>query len=131
MLNDKSICLIEVLYNRFHSSPLINREPTFINNQKKKRTSTEDYLKCMQARTRAQNNIAYVSSLVACGVKPEMRYFLLMLPRCVTSTLTPRSAFLIYYSESLKRNISTVLDPKMANKKILPEKSRRRGLIED
>nr|GMD95167.1 hypothetical protein Iba_chr15aCG9700 [Ipomoea batatas] len=36
------------------------------------------------------------SSLVGCVVKPETRYFLRTLPLCVTSTFTPRRAFLIF-----------------------------------
>lgn len=37
----------------------------------------------------------YISSLEACDVKPLIRYFLRIFPRCVTSTFTPLRAFLI------------------------------------
>jgi hypothetical protein len=38
----------------------------------------------------------YDNSRVACGVRPDIRYFLRMFPLCVTSTFTPRRAFFIY-----------------------------------
>ena len=51
----------------------------------------------------------YVSSLVACDVKPDIRYFLRMFPRCVTSTFTPLKAFLICYTSTANNPISNAI----------------------
>lgn len=49
----------------------------------------------------------HVSSPVVWDVRPEIRYFLRIVPRCVTSTFTPRKAFLIWFVQKVKRFLPT------------------------
>lgn len=118
MSDNVPISFSEVLSNRLQSSLFINREsgeksaPTLgfkvlpLNNcrplsSSRPQSSIQDttYTLAMTVNRNKGHitNIThtYSSSLVAWGVSPDMRYFRLILPRWVTSTFTPRKAFLI------------------------------------
>jgi hypothetical protein len=90
VLDTKTISLHEVLHHSLHSTTIINRESIT-----KKLANHVTALFFSYYLIPAMKD-TYDSSLVACEVRPEMRYFLRMFPLRVTSTFTPLRAFLIY-----------------------------------
>lgn len=101
MLNNKTIGFVEVFNNRFQGTTFINRKTTTNKSCQKRKFQTvfsydQDNKQFKNTLNKLQRDyITHVSSPVVCDVKPDIRYFLRIFPRCVTSTLTPLRAFLI------------------------------------
>lgn len=80
-------------------STIPNRNDDFNKTRKENKLNSKKKKKVMNYRLIDP----YVSSLVDWDVKPDIRYFLRILPRCVTSTLTPLRAFLICLISNFKK----------------------------